>query len=128
MVRIVKPASPPGLTRRTVTPGLAATLDRKSTRLKSSHAHISYAGFFFKRERRPQKSTLFPHQPPSLPPPKKILPRCPPGPGGGHRTGTPPVWLRNRGPQPRPCVRNRKPPPPRGPHPPHSHRRPGRNP
>src|SRR3712207_8860262 len=31
--------------------------DRKSTRLKSSHAHISYAVFFLKKKKKPLYST-----------------------------------------------------------------------
>src|SRR3712207_7336943 len=30
----------------------AGTTDRKSTRLNSSHAHISYAGFFLKKKKQ----------------------------------------------------------------------------
>src|SRR3954453_80725 len=36
-------------------------LDRKSTRLNSSHVRISYAVFFFLMIRRPPRSTLFPY-------------------------------------------------------------------
>src|SRR3990167_6877533 len=35
-------------------------LDRKSTRLNSSHSQISYSFFFFSRIRRPPSSPLFP--------------------------------------------------------------------
>src|SRR3990167_2764927 len=36
-------------------------LDRKSTRLNSSHSQISYSVFFFLMIRRPPRSTLFPY-------------------------------------------------------------------
>src|ERR1035437_6722327 len=38
-----------------------SVLDRKSTRLNSRHASISYDVFFFLMMRRPPKSTLFPY-------------------------------------------------------------------
>src|ERR1039457_4267770 len=37
------------------------SLDRKSTRLNSSHLVISYCVFFFLMIRRPPRSTLFPY-------------------------------------------------------------------
>src|ERR1035441_6071943 len=37
------------------------SIDRKSTRLNSSHLGISYAVFCLKRRRRPPRSTLFPY-------------------------------------------------------------------
>src|SRR3990167_6958135 len=40
---------------------LATWLDRKSTRLNSSHSQISYSVFFFLMIRRPPRSTLFPY-------------------------------------------------------------------
>src|ERR1035441_8407694 len=40
---------------------LFGDLDRKSTRLNSSHLGISYAVFFFLMIRRPPRSTLFPY-------------------------------------------------------------------
>src|SRR3989338_8025562 len=40
---------------------LATFLDRKSTRLNSSHSSISYSFFFFLMIRRPPRSTLFPY-------------------------------------------------------------------
>src|SRR3989449_7654158 len=37
--------------------------DRKSTRLKSSHGYISYAGFFFKKKKKQTRTfTLLKHQ------------------------------------------------------------------
>src|SRR3990167_6955409 len=36
-------------------------LDRKSTRLNSSHSQISYSPIFFLMIRRPPRSTLFPY-------------------------------------------------------------------
>src|ERR1035438_8748382 len=40
---------------------MPCSVDRKSTRLKSSHLCISYAVFFFLMIRRPPRSTLFPY-------------------------------------------------------------------
>src|SRR3712207_7391169 len=42
----------------TVASGLTATLDRKSTRLNSSHANISYAVFCLKKTHPPQSTTV----------------------------------------------------------------------
>src|ERR1039458_5395725 len=41
--------------------GSFVQIDRKSTRLNSSHLGISYAVFCLKRIRRPPRSTLFPY-------------------------------------------------------------------
>src|SRR3712207_6897229 len=50
---LVKPASAPELLAR-----VAAVLDRKSTRLNSSHANISYAVFCLKKKKNPKLSCL----------------------------------------------------------------------
>src|SRR5258708_19795074 len=45
-------------------------LDRKSTRLNSSHQIISYAVFCLKKKKRPHSSTPHPHlNRPAIPPP-----------------------------------------------------------
>src|SRR3990167_6856273 len=64
------PAAPPWPSKRSVyevggcrfsSCSLPLNLDRKSTRLNSSHSQISYSLFFFLMIRRPPRSTLFPY-------------------------------------------------------------------
>src|SRR3712207_7480103 len=49
-------AAPSGAPQRGMSalsiPSWSSTRDRKSTRLNSSHAHISYAVFFFKKKKK----------------------------------------------------------------------------
>src|SRR5438132_4070440 len=48
----------PSLSRRTKKPGSASALDRKSTRLNSSHTVISYAVFCLKKKKKDRLHTL----------------------------------------------------------------------
>src|SRR3712207_3207215 len=92
-----------------------ARLDRKSTRLNSSHANISYADFclkkkgplrppsscvFFLRIRRPPRSTLFPYT--TL---FRSLSTAPPPSSREHCTSSAARWLKSRAPtrRARPC-------------------------
>src|SRR3712207_8658594 len=46
-------ALPPARPDRTARPGVSSQVDRKSTRLNSSHANISYAVFCLKKRQKP---------------------------------------------------------------------------
>src|SRR3990167_7171153 len=63
----------------------SADLDRKSTRLNSSHSQISYAVFFFKRRGHPRHLP----SPPTRPSPDHTTGRRPPASASGSRTRSP---------------------------------------